>query len=454
MRLQAYLAVLCVGVTSALAGVGPADAARRLAQAAPAPAAKPLSPRETYAAMTLAERTAIQSDLVWTGHYDGIIDGDFGNRSLAAVRAFQKAHKGAETGILNPHERAQLATLAKARQGEVGWRRVDDSATGVSVGLPAKLVPKASRGKDSARWTSADGDILIETFRLSGPAVTLASVTAQLRAVTGRKVDYDVQRPGFFVLIGSQGSKKFYIRAHAKDQEVRGFTILYEAAKNAVMQPITVAVSNAFAPFSGRGTIQLGGTVERRKVEYTTGLVASAAGHVLADRQATEGCRVIQIPQIGPVERVANDPASGLALLRVYGASDLSPAALAGEAGGGTAVTLVGIADPTVQGGGGAITTPSARLFAGAADSPRTLDPAPPPGFSGAAAVDRRGRFFGIVLHKPPVVAGPGADTQAVLVPADAVRAFLRARNVAPASGSAAVQRIKAAVVRVICIRS
>lgn len=455
MRSLVSLALLCFGMLPAVADPAPVRAAQRLAQATPAPAAKPPSPRETYAAMTLAERTAIQSDLVWTGHYDGIIDGDFGNRSLAAVQAFQKATKGAETGILNPRERAQLSVLAKAQQEQVGWRMVDDSATGITMGLPAKLVPQSSRGKEGARWASASGDIQIETFRVSGPAVTLASVAAQLRAVPDRKVDYDVQRTEFLALTGSQAAKKFYVRAHAQDQEVRGFTILYDVTKDEMMRPITVALSNAFAPFSGRGTIQVGGTVARGKVEYTTGLIASAAGYILADRQATEGCRVIQIPRIGPAERVADDPASGLALLRVHGARDLHPAALAGDGAGGNALTLVGIADPSRQGGGGAITTPPARLSGSADDAVRSFDPAPPLGFSGAAAFDPRGRFRGVVLRKPQVVAGPGtAAARAVLVPAEAVRTFLRARNVTPAGGTAGVKEIGASVVRVICVRS
>ena len=458
MRFPVSVGVLCVVLWPGWAEAAAVRAPGQLAQAAPAQApapAKPSSLRETYAAMTLAERTAIQSDLVWAGHYDGIIDGEFGNRSLAAVRAFQKRNNNAETGILNPRERAQLSALARTRQEQVGWRSVDDSSTGVGIGLPAKLVPQASRRKDGARWMSATGDILIETFRVSGPAATLAGVAAQLRAVADRKVDYDVQRPGFFVLIGTQGAKKFYIRAHAQDQEVRGFTILYDAAKDELMQPITVAISNTFAPFSGRGTIQVGGPVERSKVEYTTGLVASADGHILADRQATEGCRIITVPQIGPAERVADDAASGLALLRVYGVGGIRPAALASEAGSGNAVTLVGIADPRAQNGGSAITTPSARLAGGSADAVRTLDPAPPPGFSGAAVIDRRGRPFGLVLVKPQAVAGPGpAGAQAVLVSADTVRKFLRDRNVTPASGSAAVNATKPSVVRVICVRS
>jgi hypothetical protein len=263
-----------------------------------------------------------------------------------------------------------------------------------------------------------------------------------------------VQRPDFVVLTGTQGKQKFYIRAHAQEHEVRGFTILYDADKNSLMEPITVAASNAFAPFSGQGTIQISGEVARRKVEYTTGLIVSAAGQVLADREATQGCRVIQIPQLGPAERVAEDKESGLALLQVYGATDLAPAALGSDGASGSVVTLVGIADPRVQDGGGAISTRSARLSDGAADTPRSLTPAPPPGFSGAPAVDRRGRPFGIVLAKPQVVAGPPSDVPATLVPVDIVRKFLRNRGVTPAAGSTAAKDPKASVVRVICVRS
>jgi hypothetical protein len=60
-----------------------------------------------------------------------------------------------------------------------------------------------------------------------------------------------------------------------------------------------------------------------------------------------------------------------------------------------------------------------------------------------------------LALIKSQVVAGPGgADPQAVLVPADAVRKFLHQHNVAAASGSAAVKDIRPSVVRVICVRS
>jgi hypothetical protein len=78
---------------------------------------------------------------------------------------------------------------------------------------------------------------------------------------------------------------------------------------------------------------------------------------------------------------------------------------------------------------------------------------APAVGFSGAAAQDSDGKFAGIALLKPVVVAGPpnpAPAAQAALVPADTVREFLKANGVDSAGGSSDA---KAAVVRVICVR-
>jgi peptidoglycan hydrolase-like protein with peptidoglycan-binding domain len=119
---------------------------------APAPApAKASTPAETYAAMTLAERAAIQSDLVWTGYYAGIIDGDFGNRSVAAVRAFQKAHKRPETGILNPRERP--SSPPRPRHG-----RSRPAGAGSTTASPASALgfqPSLFRRQAAARTAQA-----------------------------------------------------------------------------------------------------------------------------------------------------------------------------------------------------------------------------------------------------------------------------------------------------------
>ena len=300
--------------------------------------------------MTEAERSAIQSDLVWTGHYVGMVDGDFGEGSISAVKAFQKQINASETGILTPEQRQKLAAAATAKQADVGWRIIFDRATGSRLGLPVKLVPRARRRENGTQWISPQGNVQIESFRYHGLNMTLAVVASQERSVSNRVIEYDVQRPDFFVLSGRQGNKKFYLRAHAENGDIRGFIVHYDPAMEAAMQPTIVAMSSAFSPFNRK--VGANGSVPRRKVEYSTGTVVSATGDVVADREATQACDVIVIPPFGPADRRAENATAGLALLHLNGAHNMPVARLASGEGHGTSATLVGIADPQQQAGG------------------------------------------------------------------------------------------------------
>jgi hypothetical protein len=85
----------------------------------------------------------------------------------------------------------------------------------------------------------------------------------------------------------------------------------------------------------------------------------------------------------------------------------------------------------------------------------RALDPAPLPGFAGAAALDAQGRLVGLIQIKSAVVAGPSnAATQARLIPIDELKTFLASRTIAAVAPAAAgIDAAKASVVRVICVR-
>ena len=58
-------------------------------------------------------------------------------------------------------------------------------------------------------------------------------------------------------------------------------------------------------------------------------MVISGQGHIVTDRKLAQGCQVIVAAGLGDADRVADDPESGLALLRVYGARKLTPLPLA-----------------------------------------------------------------------------------------------------------------------------
>jgi peptidoglycan hydrolase-like protein with peptidoglycan-binding domain len=413
--------------------------------------------RDSYAAIPLPERIAMQSDLLWSGNYSGPINGEFSEQLVAAVKAFQKQNKTKLTGVLNPAERAALSAMVRPMQEQVGWQYVYDSTTGARLGLPTKLAPNASAGKTGSLWSSAQGQVRIETFRIAGPGATLADVFAQQKTdPVERKIEHQALRADSFALIGMQGLKKFHVRAFFRNGEVRGITILYDQAVDGTMDPLVAPMTSSFQPFANSVSVAQDGAAPRRKVEYGTGIVVSAVGHIVTDLQVIDACNVVVIPGLGHAERLAEDRDNNLALLRVYGAEDLVSLALLGDAPKGGDLTLVGIADPQSQAGSASISTTNARLVSTTSTSGTviTLNQVPVLGFSGAAALDKSGRFYGMVELKSTVIAGAApAAPRATIVLAETIRTFIEANYVAPSSGQAGLENAKASVVRVICVR-
>ena len=407
-------------------------------------------PEDTANAMAQAERLALQSDLAWVGEYNGAITGDVSERMVNAIKEFQKNRGGKPTGVLNPQERGVLADTARKRQENVGWRIVTEPATGARLGIPTKLVPQLTSDAAGARWTSPTGTIQVQLTRRKEAGPTTAKLAEQeKKEPAGRTIDYTVVKPDFFVLSGLQGLKKFYLRGTFKGDEVRILTILYDQATQNTVEPVVIAMSSTFNAFPSGAQA---GPPPRKTVEYGTGVVVSDDGAIVTDRVTTDECIALTIPGYGNADRVAEDKEHDLALLRIYGARNLKPLDIAGQATQ-TALDVTGISDPQNQGGGAAASSVKASVAQLGGGGDAALSPAPALGFSGAAALDGTGKFAGIALLKPVIVAGPAVATppaQAALVPADTVRDFLKTNGVNASGGSADA---KSAVLRVICVR-
>lgn len=406
------------------------------------------SPAETANAMDQSERLAIQSDLAWVGQYNGAISGDVSERMVESIKQFQKANGGTPTGVLNTKERAVLAEMGRRKRENAGWKLVTDAVTGAQLGIPTRLVPQQTSDGDGTKWSSPNGTIqvLLRRRKEAGPT-TAKLANREKKEPAGRTVDYSVVKPEFFVLSGRQGLKKFYVRGAFRADEVRILTILYDQATENTVEPVVIAMSSAFKPFPVSSA-----PPAKKTVEYGTGVVVSEDGAIVTARQITEGCLAITIPPFGSADRIAEDKERDLALLQLYGARGLKPLGLASDLASKTTVELTGISDPQNQGGGRAATTVKATVARVAGSSDLALSPAPEVGFSGAAARDDSGRFVGLALLKPAVIAGastPG-PAQAVLVPAEAVRGFLNANGVVTSQAS---NDAASAVVRVICVR-
>lgn len=407
------------------------------------------TPSETADAMAQAERLSLQSDLAWVGEYNGAITGDLSSRMVDAIKAYQKAKGGKPTGVLNPQERAALAETARRKQDSVGWKIVTEMTSGARLGIPAKLVPQQATDASGSKWSSPTGTVQVLLSRRKEANPTTAKLAdAEKKEPAGRKVDYTVVKPDFFVLSGLQGLKKFYVRGTFKSDEVRIMTILYDQATENTVEPVVIAMSSAFNAFPSGPQA---GPPPRKTVEYGTGIVVSDDGAILADRLVTDSCLAITVGGYGNADRLAEDGDHDLALLHIYGARGLKPLSLASGVAKAS-VDVTGIADPQSQGGAAGVSSVRAALApVGGGDA--ALSPPPALGFSGGPAVDGEGKFAGVALLKPAVVAGPATTvptTQAAMVSAETVRDFLKANGVA---GNGTSTDAKAAIVRVICVR-
>ena len=399
---------------------------------------------DVSAGISDSERLKIQAALLWSGDYTGSIGED---PFLSAVKNFQKRAKSKVTGVLSPAERTNLLAAAKTHEDEYGWTIVTDPATGVRLGLPAKLVPQVRDAARGTRWSATHGEVQVETFRIKDPELKLVALfEQQKKEPSNRKVESSVLHDDNFYISGMQGLKKFSVRGYARDGEIRGFTLLFDQMMETIVAPVTAAMVSAFSPYPERSSPF---AAMANSVEYGNGLVVSARGHIITDRKLAAGCQVIVAAGLGDADWVAEDKYNGLALLRVYGPRKLSPLALAPDAPKKGDVTLIGIPDPKEQNGAKKLTEIKARLADGNAIELR--QPVPMAGFSGAATLGTQGEFLGMTEMRNFVLASTEPAAPPVqLVTAGTIRDFLAAHNIAsePQGGDA-----KASVVRIICVR-
>ena len=148
-----------------------------IAQPAPDPALA--AAQSAFEALTEAERKAIQSDLIWTGDYSGVVDGSFGRRSFEAVVAFETRNRTKPDGMLDPAERAALAQQAARHVAALRFQSLRDERSGIRIGVPTALLPKREAlPGGGVRYSSADGKASL-TLTSGAPGADLPALYQQ-----------------------------------------------------------------------------------------------------------------------------------------------------------------------------------------------------------------------------------------------------------------------------------
>lgn len=413
-------------------------AATAISPPVPVPAAKPTAAVAPPPTMSQRERSSIEAALIFSGDYTGPVDGD--DAWTSAVKAFQRRINAKVTGTLAPEERDRLLAAHKSRESEYGWAVTDDAATGVRLGVPRKLMPIEQTTREGTRFTSRHGDIQVETFRIANGLTLGALFEMERSKPRPRRVESSNLRDPRFTISGMQGLRRFAMHAQANTGEIRGFTVSYDQALEGIVTPLATAMANSFVAFPA-GAAPAANRMQR--VTYGSGVIVSASGDIVTDRALTDDCQTITVAHLGPAERVATR--DSIALLRIYGARNLTPAATTTPGSSGDVIVRA-FPDPQAQDGGAGVKETRARLATtGVA---MRLDPAPAVTSAGAGVFDTEGRLIGLLspkgmqLASAEVVAPPSG-----LTPASVIHDLLP-RATTPSTAPAA-----ASMVRIVCVR-
>src|SRR6185437_16800423 len=115
--------------------------------------------------------------------------------------------------------------------------------------------------------------------RISDPSLKLSALfEREKKEPATRRAETSVLNDDNFFISGMQGLKLFSVRAKVRGGEVRGFTMMYDQMMEGIVAPVMVAMASAFSPFPERSAPF---AALAKKVEYGTGLIVSASGHIL-----------------------------------------------------------------------------------------------------------------------------------------------------------------------------
>ena len=391
-----------------------------------------------FLALPESDRKAAQEALGWLGFYNGVDDGAFGKRTIDAFSAYQRSLGWQADGIMTAQALTPLKDRAAKAKAAVGFRLIDDPATGVRLGAPAKLLEMRDSGAGMASLLSKDGTVGLYMKETRGD---LGALYKALSADAGaRKVTYKYLKPGnFFVTAGEEGDNKFYRRYAVRGDKLRGFAFLYPKKRAKALDPVALAIANSFDPFPATPpTPTLTPTPEGPKLVATALIVAPGVAVTALDPAECKAPIVAGkparfLPGEGPLVRLGGEFGAGASAppLATAGAELVALTLRGGEPKPVLAVSLAqGIA------GGKAI-----GAFA--------------PSASGAPLFDRQGRLVGFVarVEVSPRRAGVALAAPHAIIPASALGVGAAGEAAGANLSAAEIARLRrSAILGVFCL--
>ncbi|WP_182086222.1 serine protease [Aureimonas sp. ME7] len=415
-------------------------------------------------------RKGLQVRLTWTGDYAGAFDGRIGPQTLRSVRDFQARNGFTADGVMNEAFLKLLIAKSDEARDAVGFTHVTDTATGVRLALPGALVAPKGETEVGSLWRSDDGGIEIETVRFAKEGYTLSGVFDTLSAGGPGKTVAAAEMTGdAFTIRGHEDGREFLIRFSGRGNDLRGFSVAWNAEEAPVVAPYAQVAALTVEPFaaapqaedmgpmarlfeSGRAEGVAFGEGEKAsapaKPELAgpapgfdssgTGFVVSKDGWLLTNAHVAKACKTVLVGDLGAASQVIVDEAQDLALLKVDAKAGKPLPIVSGKPRLGEDILALGFPLRSILADSLNVTRGNVSSLMGLMNDANYLQISAPvqPGNSGGPLVDLAGRVVGVVTAKLNAVAvadltGDIPQSINFAIRPDAAARFLDAHHIA-----------------------
>lgn len=279
----------------------------------------------------------IQRDLLWIGHYQGLIDGVSGTATTTALRSFQASLDRPATGTLDAGERRTLAKRARDTREGIELQVEESDWTGIRMPVPRGYVSPGEVSGDDFLDVMYSGRAAVP-FEVQQIRMALNAGSIDARFFAHRLIEDqedaevisagDARGVGYFLT--RIGDLKIYAIMETRQGEVRGVMIWASDSQSAPLMPVIAEVLERTELFSGPGVSF--GDVERRILAgdypgmgdrpdwYRTmtgsgsGSLVSTEGHILTNHHVVGACERITV-QGQPATLIGADVRLDLALV-------------------------------------------------------------------------------------------------------------------------------------------
>ena len=422
---------------------------------APTRTATPPAPSETLpeaqraeAALSRDERKDLQSALKWFGFYDSAIDGAFGRGTRASMAAWQSANGFEATGVMTTQQRALITANRAAIIAELGLETIIEEEAGIEIILPLALVGFDHYEPPFVHFIEKNGSGLrVVLISEPGDRATLRGLydVLQTLEVMPRNGERSLTERGF-TINGANNSVASHAYVELSGGLIKGYMLVWQPKAADKAGRALAAMKASFKTIGGRaldpGLVSLDDAQRRsllagmevRKPRLSrSGFFVTDKGAVLTTVEALQSCRRVTIDRDIEASIVAQDAATGLAVLmpgkqlapRHVAAFEANPLRI------GTEVALAGYSYEDAL--------PSPTLTFGAVEDTKgladeagiaRLSLASLPGDAGGPVVDGTGAVLGMLM---PAKASNGRvlpEEVSFLADAGSIKAMLAAAGI------------------------